>query len=259
MTVAGKSGSPFRLLQLSDCHLPADPGTLYRGQNADEGLQRLLKRVAEFRPQQILLTGDLSEDGSEGSYRRLRHYLDEMGAPVCALPGNHDVDEVMQRHFPAGPWNGPKLLTAGGQWALVLMRSSRAGRIDGEISEQDLDVLDGMLVDARPEAGLQGVVVALHHQPVPVNAPWIDRYGLAKSEAFLALIERRPAVRAVVWGHVHQPFQARLGGAQLLACPSTAVNSLPETPKFHHDPAGPAGRWFKLHADGEMETGLLRA
>jgi len=34
---------------------------------------------------------------------------------------------------------------------------------------------------------------------------------------------------------------------------------LPLRQKFQPDPAGPACRWIELHADGAMETGLLRA
>ena len=89
-----ESRSAFRLVQISDCHLPERPGTPYRGRNADAGIQSLLESVAAFRPHRVLLTGDLSEAAGDASYLRLADYLSGIGAPLCALPGNHDDDAI---------------------------------------------------------------------------------------------------------------------------------------------------------------------
>jgi 3',5'-cyclic-AMP phosphodiesterase len=245
---------PFRLVQISDCHLPADPRTLYRGRNADWGLESLVEPVAAFGPQLVLATGDLSEDASEASYDRLQNYFRRLGVPVCALPGNHDDSGVMRHYFPDGPWNGPLIMPAG-EWRLVLLGSAVAGRIDGVISADAIGSVQAWL-DGSPG---HPVMVALHHQPVEVGSPWIDRYPLQAPGPLLELVQRHHQVRGMVWGHVHQEFDLRLGNARLLACPSTAANSRPVSLRFTDDPAGPACRWMLLHADGELETGLLRA
>jgi Icc protein len=258
VTDTNPSSPPFRLVQISDCHLSVDRNKPYRGKSADAGLENLVDQVAGFTPQQILLTGDLSEDGSEASYRRLQACLSEIDAPLCALPGNHDDDALMARYFPRGPWGAPLVLSVG-DWKLALLRSSRPGRIDGELSASDIQFLQAELFESCTGHPGQPVMLALHHQPVPVGSPWIDRYKLAGAGDFLNLVETQARIRLVVWGHVHQDFRSSLGNAQMLACPSTAVNSLPLRQKFQQDPAGPACRWFELHADGAMETGLLRA
>ena len=56
------------------------------------------------------------------------------------------------------------------------------------------------------------ILVALHHQPVPVNAPWIDRYALEEPERFLNYIDRENRVRCVAWGHVHHAFSTERNG-----------------------------------------------
>ena len=245
---------PLRLLQISDCHLSARADIAYRGGNADGGLESLLGPAAAWVPQQVLATGDLSEDYSPAAYARLEGYCDRLSAPVQALPGNHDDDLVMRRHFPHGPWNGPFIGRAGG-WNLVLLKSSVAGRIDGVISPKDLQFVDTWLLTTAERP----VLIALHHQPVVVGSAWIDRHMLQDPAGLLDLVRRHERVRAVVWGHVHQAFEGQLGHTRLLGCPSTAVNSLPGAVKFTRDPAGPACRWLKLHADGSLETGLLYA
>lgn len=245
---------PFRMVQISDCHLSASRPTLYRGEDADAGLKKLLHRIAAWRPQLVLATGDLSEDASAASYQRLAQYLQLVDAPVCALPGNHDDDRVMQQFFQDGPWQGPCIRQAG-DWRLVLLKSAQAGRIDGSISPADIQAVRQWL-DEGPR---RPVLLALHHQPVPVGSTWIDRYSLEAPEALLKLVEEQQLIRGVVWGHVHQAFETRLDNARLLACPSTAANSRPATSRFVLDPTGPSCRWLKLHAHGRIETGLMFA
>jgi Icc protein len=242
----------FRLLQISDCHLSASAESSYRGQNPDAGLRALSNRIAAWQPQLVLATGDLSEDASAASYQRLADYLVPIGAPVCALPGNHDDDGLMRRYFQQGPWNGPLVLTAG-DWQLVLLKTSSAGRIDGVISQADVRQLRQML---RSGPG-RPVLLALHHHPVPAGSPWIDRHMLESPGPLLDLISNQDQIRGVVWGHVHQALESTCGHARMLACPSTAANSRPGTLRFEHDPAGPACRWLLLSSRGTLETGLL--
>lgn len=245
---------PFRLLQISDCHLSGRVDALYRGRNADAGLEAVVARVVAWHPNLVMATGDLSEDASPAAYQRLADCLARFEVPMCVLPGNHDDDALAGAHFPDGPWQGPRLMEAGA-WRLVLLKTSVTGRIDGAIDSRHLEHIAGWLEDepAKP------FLLALHHQPVPVGSPWIDRHMLQAPQAFLKLVESRPQIRAVVWGHVHQAFESRLGSARMLSCPSTAANSLPAVARFTDDPAGPACRWLLLHADGTLDTGLAHA
>lgn len=247
---ANQHGRGFRLVQISDCHLPAKPATPYRGLNADEGLSALVATVIRWQPDALMLTGDLSEDASPESYRRLASALDRVNAPVCALPGNHDELEQMARFFAAGPYQGPYVQQAGA-WDLALLNSSLPGRIDGRICEKDLEALDELLDAGRP------TLLALHHQPLPIGAPWIDRYMLESPEVFLNWVTARVHVKAVTWGHVHQVFEMQLGAARFVSAPSSAANSLPATQRFTSDPAGPACRRWELFGDGQLETGIL--
>jgi len=246
-----QTAGSIRLVQISDCHLCAAAATLYRGENADAGLLSVLQKIATWQPQLVLASGDLSEDASAASYQRLAGYLQTLGAPVCVLPGNHDNEELMQRYFHRGPWTGPLILQAGA-WRLVLLSSVLAGHIEGAISPGDIEQLRDFL-----ETGPQTpVLIALHHQPVPVGAQWIDRYMLRAPEALLGLLADHDEIRALVWGHVHQAFETTIGSTRLLACPSTAANSVAGALHFTRDPAGPACRWLQLKAQGALATGL---
>lgn len=240
----------FRLAQISDCHLSTHPDTPYRGLSADAGLATVVKAVADWRPDAVMLTGDLSEDGSEASYRRLAEHIAPLNVPVCALPGNHDVPDLMQAYFSHGPYQGACVLPAG-DWKLLLINSARPRRIDGSIDPGDL---------LRVQQYLQGdspAILALHHQPIAIGAAWIDKYRLDQPDGLLACVADQPQVKAVVWGHVHQAFETQIGSTRFLSAPSSAANSLPASPRFTLDPAGPAFRWLELFPDGSLETGIL--
>ena len=249
-----RPGEAFRLVQISDCHLSASAATPYRGKNADAGLLSLVHTIAEWQPHLVLATGDLSEDASSASYQRLAQHFRLMRAPVCVLPGNHDDNLLMRRYLQTGPWNGPLILQAG-DWQLVLLDSAVAGRIDGILDRDHVQQLRRCLVSRTKRP----VLLALHHQPVPVGALWIDRYMLKDPDALLELVADHEQVRGVVCGHVHQAFESCLGNAKMLACPSSAANSRAGASRFVHDPAGPACRWLQLTAQGKIETGLLYA
>ena len=140
-------------------------------------------------------------------------------------------------------------------WLILALDSTQPGKISGTLSQHVLEQLDGQLRSSTANH----VLLALHHQPVPVNAPWIDRYALENPGPFFRFIDRDLRIRCVVWGHVHQDFRAQRGGVHLLGGPSTVANSLPRTLKFALDLEGPSCRWLELGADGSVETGVLRA
>jgi Icc protein len=243
----------LRLVQLSDCHLPLDPQSNYRGLSADRNLASLLPAMRRWQPDWLLLTGDVSEDASAAAYGRASAHLSTVGAPVLALPGNHDDPAVMRPFFPNGCWNGPLSVAARG-WQLVLLDSNQPGQVSGRFPAAALDALEHCLRSSQAAH----VLLALHHQPVPVGSDWIDRYPLEDAAQFWAVVDRYPSVRCVIWGHVHQDFQQQRGDVLLLGAPSSVANSLPAREKFTLDLAGPACRWLELQPDGTIETGLLR-
>jgi len=247
-----RSASLLRIVQVTDCHLPREPATPYRGLSADRNLESLLPAIRRWQPDLLLLTGDVSEDGSAPAYGRVCARLSTVGAPVLALPGNHDDAAVMRPFFPQGAWGGVYEHQAR-NWQLLLLDSTMPGEVPGRLGEGSLEALDLCLSRSTAPHAL----LALHHQPVPVDSAWIDRYPLQNPEALFGLIERHAKVRVVTWGHVHQAFEARRGEVLLLGSPSTVANSLPGKERFTPDLAGPACRWLELDSDGRVETGLL--
>ena len=211
-----------------------------------------MKKVKAMRPDLLLASGDLSEDGSRASYLALKGYFNPLDTPVLALPGNHDDAEMLAEFFPGSPVDTISALELG-PWRIVRLNSCLPGKPEGLLSEKTLLDLEEFL--ALHNRG--PIVIVLHHQPVAINSPWIDKYRLLEPEAFLKLVDQHPNVKAVVWGHVHQQYEVDRNGTAMLGGPSSAVNGMKTAQKFTPDRTGPACRWLELEIDGSISTGTV--
>lgn len=242
---------PFTLLQISDCHLLEDPAGLYRDQNPDQCLQRLLPALKVIRPDALVLSGDLAEDGSAAAYQRIVDHLNGLCSTIAYIPGNHDDVVLMHQIFgSAGYLSGPILDWAG--WSVVLLNSVVPNDPAGELADDQMAILEQAQSREKP------TLVFIHHPPMAVGAHWIDRFPLRSPERFMAALDSQ-WVKAVGFGHIHQPFSEFKEGIQYLSAPATSVNSQVGMEKFTVDPTGPKARWYRLWPEGRWATGVVSA
>ena len=70
-------------------------------------------------------------------------------------------------------------------------------------------------------------------------------------------LPRSADVRAAIFGHVHQPYDAMHDGIRVIATPSTCRQFLPNSDEFGMDDRPPAYRRIELHNDGEFTSELI--
>lgn len=242
------------LVQLTDSHLFAEASGRLLGMDTADSLQYVVDRVLAEQPRvdMILATGDLSQDGSVESYERFRSLCQVIPAPARWCPGNHDELAAMQQVA-----QGSELMTPIldiGAWRVVMLDTLVPGSVFGLLGDDQLELLEQALREAPDRHHL----ICLHHHPVSIGSDWMDAIGLRNREALFEIIDRHSAVRAVLWGHIHQAFDDWRNGVRLLASPSTGVQFAVGSRKFQVDRLAPGYRWLRLHADGELETGVSR-
>lgn len=244
----------IELLHLTDTHLYADPARALRGVDTGRSLAAVadaVQRDPRWPPTAILATGDLAEDETEAAYGRLRTLLEPLGRPVYCLPGNHDDPRAMHAVLDAAPFSMQREIALD-DWRVLMLHSRVAGSAAGRLGEAELARLDAMLAADRT----RHVLVCVHHQPVPMGSRWLDRHLIADADALFARLDAHGSVRGVLWGHVHQPFDAMRGGIRLLATPSTCGQFRPGSDDFAVDDRPPAWRWLTLQPDGTVSTRL---
>jgi Icc protein len=245
---------PLRILHISDPHLHASREAKMRGVNTDASLVASLEHALAdpHRPDLILATGDLVQDESRQGYERFRELLGQPGVPVHCLPGNHDSQEAMQAVLSDAPFH---FCGIGDYppWRLILLNSRIASDDGGFLATQELEKLQQALTTHRDGH----VLIALHHQPVPMGSRWLDTVGLRNAAAFFAVTDRHPQLRAIVWGHVHQASDQLRNGVRLISTPSTCAQFLPAADTFTLDTRPPGYRWLDLHPDGTIQTSVV--
>jgi Icc protein len=193
------------VLQISDTHLRAEPNTPAH-RDPDAALSATINAVRNVPADLVLLTGDLSDDGSVAALQRLRSVVGALSPAVLAIAGNHDDPDNVHAVF------GLTDTVDLGAWRVLAVESVIRGEDHGSV---DVDNLVRRLdqLDARP------TLLAIHHPPrSPSTNPMFQLIG---ADEMLAALHDRPHVRAVVSGHLHEAFERREGDVQLLGSPSS--------------------------------------
>ncbi len=209
------------LAQITDLHLRLDDNPLSGRLVMRRYAAAAVDAVNAWRPDAVIVTGDLTDLGTPEEYALLRGELDRLTAPYFVIPGNHDLHATFRDAFADHAY-----LPAEGalNWVvddfavrLIGLDSVVPGRGYGELATETLGWLDETLSDSgRP------TIVAIHHPPFPAAMPAMDRINCRNGEAMAAVIARHRHVERVIAGHHHRPVQLRWAGTIGQIAPSVA-------------------------------------
>jgi 3',5'-cyclic-AMP phosphodiesterase len=227
--------SSFRIAQISDTHLrqhPADLGDLL---GPDACLERTVEALRTHAPDAVLLTGDIADDGSTEATKRARAIIEQLGVPIIATPGNHDIKAEVELVF------GASDVTVPG-WEIVVINTVIPATEHGCVDIENL---------ADQLARTQGrpTFVAMHHPPITLSTHrWFNLDGASD---MVRVVAQHPNVKAVVSGHLHQAFDVHIDHASYIGCPSAwyAITHTGDTWAEAKD-GFVGGNLYELHADG---------
>jgi Icc protein len=245
--------SLLRLIQFTDPHLYGSETESLRGVQTAPALAHALAhaQARHWPVDAVLVTGDIVQDDPAG-YAHFRRLFKSAGAPVLCIPGNHDDPQALRRELDGEPFVVGGLVDFG-PWRIVLLDTWVAGSAAGRLSGQSLAQLDQAL---RTASG-RHTLLCLHHHPVSMSSHWLDNVGLENAAQFWRVVDQHRTVRAVLWGHVHQCFDALRGEVRLLATPSTCAQFMPRSNEFALDTLPPAYRTLQLRPDGTLSTEVV--
>ncbi|MCX7276699.1 MAG: metallophosphoesterase [Burkholderiales bacterium] len=210
------------LLHISDTHFGTEQAPVV------EALVDLARAQA---PDLVVLSGDNTQRGRKDQFRAARAWVDRLGAPVLAIPGNHDIplslwQRLVQPYARYSAAFGADLqpVFASTELLVVGVNTTRPYRhTDGAVSAAQIDRVGQWLMGATP-AQLRVVVV---HQPMEVVRARDVRdrlHGHAAAQRAWA----SSGADLVLGGHIHLPYVAPLAGlarAMWVVQAGTAVSS----------------------------------
>ena len=173
-------------------------------------------------PDFVVLTGDLTSDESEASYRLVKEILADLKMPYHLAPGNHDARIPFRRIMYEETDPQPNRLHSafvheGVQ--IVILDTLDEGPVTGAIDDAQLTWLDQTLTDN----GDLPAVVCMHHPPVPVGVDWMDDLMLQDAHRLLDILDGHPSVRLVLCGHVHHVFRIERKHYTVHTAPAVSV------------------------------------
>lgn len=211
------------LAEITDTHLMDGGAPAYGTIDTKAYLAAAIAKIAAMtpKPDALLVAGDVSEDGTPGSYALFREMVAPLGMPTYVVPGNHDARESMRAAFAADGYmsaTGPLDYAVDlGPLTLVALDTLEEGEVYGTFGAERCNWLGETL------AALSGkpAIVMLHHPPFRTGMK-MDEIGCRDGDAIGTVIEQFSNVEIVLAGHFHRSMHRNWAGTTANICSSTA-------------------------------------
>ncbi len=189
----------MKVIQISDLHL-VGAGEKVAGSDPLAQLRAAIADINRRFPDAdlVAITGDLTDRGEGPAYELLAGELENLIPPFRLTLGNHDSREAFHAVFGTSGFVQACVDLPAAR--LLLLDTLDAGQVGGRLCSERLAWLDARL----DGAGDRSVFLFMHHPPVDVHLPVLDRIRLADADAFHAVLARHGNVRFLFAGHVHR-------------------------------------------------------
>ena len=184
-----------KLAILSDVHV--SPG------NVNEGKLKLaVQEINACDADAVLMTGDLTNEGSDEQLRNVKSILDGITKPLYVIPGNHENNWSQSACKTFNDlWGNDRFVFTLGDLVVIGMNCGPFMKMgDGHIKQEDLIWLDETL-SQMVKPGMK--VLSINHYPILDD---LDNYA-----DYVAILQKYPVILHQC-GHYHSWRQYESGG-----------------------------------------------
>ena len=235
-------------LHLSDFHLVEDETASSRAFNAKYILKNTVDKILGKKEDfgnldGVIITGDISDDGSTASYSDAYDILKELNLPLLAIPGNHDLRQPMMSYFAKDidiqsseffDW-----IYETSDTVVIGLDTLVEGQKYGMLRSKSLNLLFKNL--SQPSE--KNIILAIHHPPINTGIPFMDEIGLKNSDELSECLDAASQPIRILCGHVHGIYHGSLGIHSVVTAPSTCT-------RFSFNKRTDAPKGFKLAPTG---------
>jgi Icc protein len=219
------------IAQISDSHLKPKGALAYGVADTAKLLRRVVEHLNSLnpRPNLVLFTGDLVDEGAPESYALLRSLLLPLEPPLFIVPGNHDLKAALRETFPEHSYLNETVEEDGTQYIcyavenhsvrLIGLDTVSPGEHGGGLGSIRLSWLDKTLAK-RPEAP---TLIFMHHPPFASAIGHMDKEEFRGYGEMQSIIQKHPQVERILCGHVHRPVYRRFAGTIATICPAIGM------------------------------------
>lgn len=212
----------MKILHISDIHLE-NLGNSIWNTDTKKHFDKAIRKLQSIEDiDALIISGDLSNDGSTWSYKYIDKSLAHLGIPTFCCPGNHDnLDEFYYGYKPSFYKTCETFKV--GEWTFIMLNSAITGMSRGFFNPEILSKL------ISPSS--EHIAVVLHHPPIKQEG-WLNRKLLENRDEFNDLILQAGNVKLVLYGHTHYHTENIVDGVVYSSASSTGFAFHPSLPKF---------------------------
>ncbi|MBP2171425.1 3',5'-cyclic AMP phosphodiesterase CpdA [Erwinia toletana] len=200
------------IAQITDIHAAPDNDNLAR-------LQRVINWIITVKPDLLVVTGDLTDNGWYEGYRAIETELQRAQCRYLVLPGNSDDKQMMRDCLQAAVhWRSDTAL----HFSEVVNGFPVIGidtTIDGEARGDITRHLQWLATELNKST--QPALLFMHHHIFPCGIEPLDEVictGATELSQLMASCNTPPL--AICSGHIHRSMAAMLGGVPAYICGS---------------------------------------
>ncbi|MBE0428436.1 MAG: metallophosphoesterase [Thermoleophilia bacterium] len=192
-----KKPKPFIIAHISDIHA----GSQYFVPNL---MDRAVIELNELKPNVVIVTGDLTDQGFKQEYLLAKSYLDKIDCEnLLVVPGNHDARNVGYVHFEEMFGSRQSILHRNGL-SIVGVDSSEPDLDYGTVGRHRYKWVKEQFTQ---KADFR--VFILHHHLLPVPGTGRERNMVYDAGDILEVLQQCQ-VNMILSGHKHVPYAWRL-------------------------------------------------
>ncbi|MBN2791927.1 MAG: phosphodiesterase [Desulfuromonadales bacterium] len=223
------------IAQISDLHITAQGRPAYGVADTVSALERTVHHLNRLdpAPDVVLVSGDITDDGSLDGYIMTQSILAGLHAPVFLIPGNHDDKNALIQGFPeheylqtcldvdrdAGICYSLDGIRFGLPLEIIAIDSTFQGKHGGGMDSARLAWLDARLVSAPDRPAM----IFMHHPPFPSGISHMDHEPFVNRQLLADILRRHPRILGLSCGHIHRAIFTRFGGVKTSVCPGIGM------------------------------------
>lgn len=212
----------MKVIQISDTHLFADDELSIFNVKSNIKFKEVMIKIIDEDSHDIdiiFITGDISQDETGNSYKKIVDHLSGLNVPIYWIPGNHDnLDQLESIFKNAKNFNRTTHLSLS-SWHFIFLNTKIAGRDDGYLSQSELNMLRHELTISPVD---KKIAIVMHHHPAPVGTPLIDNYILKNTHDFWNIITGT-RTELIICGHVHGDYHFKYNNVMIESSPATCL------------------------------------
>ncbi|MGB0026635.1 MAG: metallophosphoesterase [Nitrososphaeraceae archaeon] len=192
----------MKLVQISDIHI----GSLFR----QDVFDLVVKETNEIKPDAIIISGDLTDDGLLFQFERARKEIARFDCQnKIILAGNHDYRHtgylIFKKLFPS------RLVYEFDEAVILTLGTARPDRDEGEVGYRQNQWLEKNM-DRYTQTRVK--IVAMHHHLIGIPDTGTDKIIILDAgDTLRSCLQSK--VNLVLCGHKHRPWLWKLGSLNI--------------------------------------------